>query len=108
METADPNVSQRAARDRNGSGGDMEIELQYDRVKTGGSHAWATLGADEQRIHCATAGGSRGVAEPCRAQDGCVQERHHPGGPRKGSELAGKSVPSLGRDRCRTGGTFIS
>jgi hypothetical protein len=35
MDTADPNVSQRAARDRNGSGGFMETELQYDRVKNG-------------------------------------------------------------------------
>src|ERR1017187_7269962 len=33
METADPNVSQRAARDRNGSGGFMETDLQYDSLR---------------------------------------------------------------------------
>jgi hypothetical protein len=46
METADPNVSQRAARERNGSGEFMETVLQYDRVKmaeSGGGPQTETL-----------------------------------------------------------------
>src|ERR1035438_6543055 len=50
METADPNVSQRAARERNGSGEFMETVLQYDRVKMAESRGGPETGNPEPRL----------------------------------------------------------
>src|ERR1019366_8053361 len=54
METADPNVSQRSARDRNGSGGFMETELQYDRLKNGAKRQRAGFRKRTRLKVCAT------------------------------------------------------